>query len=294
MDLYKESLKKVLFLDIDGVLNKAEFGIDLYEDTYEDYCLALHRPSIKALKTLLANEPDLKIAWISDWAKTGHEAFDADHCYLDPLRALEQFGWLSNRVIGNVFSGPFEKAQGNNRMLAIETFVEEHLVESFAVLDDDVYTIDSYAVQHLVPVNPLRSFLKDDIQTVYNKLRIPMAGKTIHGILWHLEHTDTFTVNNRYDCRFDFATYSQMTAPLFTEFSGHSNSCRTTANVDVLVYDKQVGENLLGKIVLSIDKDLTDKFNAMLYCKNLTSGTWKFSVNIVSLTDIKKLKYPVR
>ena len=294
MDLYKKSLKKVLFLDIDGVLNRAEFGMDLHEDTYEDYCLALHRPSVKALKALLDIEPDLKIAWISDWAKTDHETFNADHCYLDPLRALEWFGWLSNRVIGNVFSGPFEKAQGNNRMLAIETFVEEHLVESFAVLDDDIYTIDSYVVPHIVCIDPLKSFLEDDIQSVYHKLQIPMAGKTIHSILWHLEHTDTFIVNHRYDCRFDFATYSQQNAPLFAEWTSNSNSCRMETSVGVLVYDKQVGENLLGKIVLSIDKDLTDKFSAMLYCKGLASDAWKFNVNIVSLTDIKKIKYQVR
>lgn len=289
MDLYKESLKKVLFLDIDGVLNRTEFGMDLYEDTYGDYCLALHRPSVKALKALLAIEPDLKIAWTSDWAKTDHEAFDIDHYYLDPLRALEQFGWLSNRVVGNVFSEPFSSAQGNDRILAIEKFVEENLVESFVVLDDDVYTIDSYVMQHLVSVNPLRSFLEDDIQTVYSRLRTPMAGKTIHSILWHLEHTDTFTVNDRYECRFDFAAYSQQNAPLFTEWTSDNNSCRMEASVDVLVYDKQVGENLLGKIVLSIDNDLTDKFNAMLYCKGLTLDAWKFSVNVLSLAGIKKV-----
>ena len=285
MDLYKESLKKVLFLDIDGVLNKAEFGMDLYED----YCLALHRPSIKALKILLANEPNLKIAWISDWAKVDHEAFDAGHCYLDPFRALEQFGWLSNRVVGNVFSGPFEKAQGNDKMLAIEKFVEEHLVESFAVLDDDIYTIDSYVVPHIVRIDPLKSFLEDDIQSVCHKLLVPMAGKAIHSMLLHLEHTDTFTVNNRYDCRFDFAMYSQSRAPLFTEFVEDSNCSRASADVNALVYDKQNGENLLGKIVLSIDNDLASRFNAMLYCKNLTASTWKSSVNIVSLTGIKKV-----
>lgn len=289
MDLYKESLKKVLFLDIDGVLNRTEFGIDLYEDTYEDYCLALHRPSVKALKALLAIEPDLKIAWISDWTKNNHKAFNTGHCYLDPLSALEQFEWLSNRVIGNVFSGPFSNAQGNDRILAIEKFVEENLVESFAVLDDDVYTIDSYVMQHLVSINPLRSFLEDDIQTVYNKLRIPMAGKTIHSILLHLEHTDTFTVNNRYECRFDFATYSQCCAPLFTEFKKDENCCRMTADATLLVYDRQCGENLLGKIVLSIDNDLINKFNAALYCKHLTSNSWEFNVNIVSLSDIKKV-----
>lgn len=289
MDLYKKSFKKVLFLDIDGVLNRTEFGMDLYEDTYEDYCLALHRPSVKALRALLAIEPDLKIAWISDWAKNDHKSFNASHCYLDPLGALEQFEWLSNRVIGNVFSGPFEKAQGNDRILAIEKFVEENLIESFAILDDDVYTIDSYVMQHLVSIDSLRSFLEDDIQSVCHKLLIPMAGKTIHGILLHLEHTDTFTVNDRYECRFDFATYSQCCAPLFTEFKKDENCCRMTAYATVLVYDRQCGENLLGKITLSIDNDLTDKFSAMLYCKDLTSDAWKFSVNIVSLSNIKKV-----
>ena len=48
--MVKHSLKKILFCNIDGVLNRCEYAKDLYFDTYGDYCLALHKPAVLALK----------------------------------------------------------------------------------------------------------------------------------------------------------------------------------------------------------------------------------------------------
>lgn len=58
---------KVCFLDIDGVLNYAEYGEDTYYDKYCDKEVALDDLCIKRLRKLLERFPDLKIVWSTDW-----------------------------------------------------------------------------------------------------------------------------------------------------------------------------------------------------------------------------------
>lgn len=286
------SMKKCLFLDIDGVLNRAEYGKDLYEDTYADYCLCLHRPSIEALRKLLIEEPDLKIVWISDWAKCGSEACNGNHCYLDPLYALEQFTWLKNRVFGNIYYGQYRSAHGDDRLLAIKKFIEDYMVESYAIVDDDKYekTLDTqHLFNHMVTVNSLKSFLEDDLPIVEKMLSMPMDRETIHGTLLRLNYEDSFTVNNRYRCRFDFSKYHEKKAPLFTEFKKDGNCPRLDAEVDVLVYDIDNGEHMQGLVVLSIDKDLNNRKDAFLYVKRLGDSKWLTGSTIIHLTDIMKI-----
>lgn len=89
-----KTYKKIMFLDIDGVLNRAEYGKDLYDDTYSDYCLAIHRPSVVALKKLLDKNPELDIVWISNWTSTT----DNFGMALNPIAALEMFPWVTTML----------------------------------------------------------------------------------------------------------------------------------------------------------------------------------------------------
>ena len=288
---YKESIEKVLFLDIDGVLNRAEYGKDIYEETYADYCVCLHRPSIEALRKLLAKEPDLKIVWISDWAKYGSEARNDNHCYLDPLYALEQFTWWKNRVFGNIYYGQYESAHRNDKLLAIKKFIEYYIVESYAIIDDDKYekTLDTqHLFNHMITVNHFKSFLEDDLPIVEKILSIPMDRETIHDTLLKLNYEDSFTVNNRYRCSFDFSKYYEKKAPLFTDFNKDDNCPRLYAKVDVLVYDIDNGEHMQGLVVLSIDKDLNNRKDASLYVKRLGDSKWLTGSTLIHLTDIMK------
>ena len=57
---------RVLFCDIDGVLNFAEYGDDTYYDKYYGKEVALDDECIEHLKRLLERFPDLKIVWSTD------------------------------------------------------------------------------------------------------------------------------------------------------------------------------------------------------------------------------------
>ena len=289
---FEKNIKNVLFLDIDGVLNRAEYGKDLYEDTYDDYCLALHRPSIKALKKLLDKNDELKIVWISDWAKVNEKTYgNGNDSIINPLLALSLFSWLNCRVIGNIFTGNWIAASGGAKILAIKDFIEKHLVESYAILDDDEYDMHGdikCMFKHFVHINALKSFLEDDIPLVDKALSIPMDKTTMHKVFLDLGHSDTFVVNHRYRCSFDFAQHSQKKPPLFTPFAKDINCPRQTSEVDVLVYDIQTNEHLLGKVMLVIDNDLDNRYDTMICTKPLGSSKWTTTSTIIELTDIKK------
>ena len=288
---YKESIEKVLFLDIDGVLNRAEYGKDTYEETYADYCVCLHRPSIEALRKLLIKEPSLKIVWITDWAMSEPNACNANHCYLDPKQALEQFPWIKSRIIGSVFVGEHSHARGDKKMIAVKSFIKENLVEAYAILDDDIYKKTQetqHLSSHFIHINPLKSFLEDDIHLVEKALNLPTDGDVIHSILLKMNHTDSFVVNGRYLCKFDFSKFSQQKAPLFTDFKKDENCPRMIAEVDVLVYDEKIGENKLGRVFLNIDKDLCSRKCASFFIKSLEASNWEIGMPLIQLSKMKK------
>lgn len=278
----------MLFLDIDGVMNRAEYGKDLYEDTYADYCVSLHRPSVEALRKLLIEEPKLKIVWISDWAKCSNEACEKNHCYLDPLYALESFPWLKSRVAGSIFD---ENHKNTSKSSLIEQFIEDYMVESYAIVDDDFVNDADFVhlSKHAICINPLKSFLEDDIQSIKVVLNLPVDGYVLHKILLSFEQSDSFMVNDQYHCTFDFSKYHGHYAPLFTEFAKDENSPRISSSVDVLVYDFLNCQHLNGMISLTVDKDLSKiRYESTIYVKHIGEDVWEKGSTILKLSGMKK------
>lgn len=268
-----KTIKKVLFLDIDGVLNRAEYGKDLYEDTYGDQCLCLHRPSVEALKKLLMDISDLKIVWITNWAKGNKEACQEQHCYLSPLIALEHFSWIKDRVIGDIWTEaemPFDK------LSLISKFVKDNFVQHYAILDDDQYDVidvNLNALNHLVKINPLKSFLEDDIKKTKIALDLPINGKMLHEIL--IDCKCPFIVNGLYECCLKPGTS-------FSKFEKESNSPRMISKAYVSVKNIESNEELDGYIVLNDDSasNLTIHYSTSFYVKHLNADNWEFWTNI--------------
>ena len=218
-------------------------------------------------------------------------ACNANHCYLDPKQALEQFPWIKSRIIGSVFVGEHSHAKGDKKMLAVKSFIEENLVEAYAILDDDIYKKTQetqHLSSHFIHINPLKSFLEDDIHLVEKALNLPTDGDVIHSILLKMNHTDSFVVNGRYLCKFDFSKFSQQKAPLFTDFKKDENCPRMIAEVDVLVYDEKIGENKLGRVFLNIDKDLCSRKCASFFIKSLEASNWEIGMPLIQLSKMKK------
>lgn len=283
-----ENNNSVLFLDIDGVLSRAEYGKDLYEDTYGDYCLALHRPSVEALRKLLQKIPDLKIVWISDWAKCERGACSKQNCYIDPLQALELFPWLKWRVIGDIFNGPYScnsiSNSSSSRLNAIESYASCNNIKQYAIVDDYEYdkvdaicTGNAQILEHIVQINPLKSFLEDDLPQVEKVLQHMSSKNDIFEMFLNAKAGDAFIVNDSMKCIIDNAV---------SEFKKDANCPRQYAEIAVSTIDIATGKDLVGLIVLSYDKDI-EKKGASLYTKSSkTRINYESYVNISSAVKL--------
>lgn len=125
---------------------------------------------------------------------------------------------------------------------------------------------------------------------------MPTDGKLMHKMLLALDGKSSFVVNGKYECRFDFAQYGNRKAPLFTKFEKDENCPRLCSEADVLVYDRKNGKNLIGKVVLSIDSDLTGYSanakpagpHSTIYVKPVGEASWSSMEHIIYLADIKQ------
>ena len=287
-----EKCNDVLFLDIDGVLSRAEYGKDLLEDTYGDYCLALHRPSVEALRKLLLKIPTLKIVWISDWAKHERGECNRLNCYIDPLQALEMFPWIKVRVIGDIFGGPhsYSGISSNvSKLNAIESYVAYNNVQRYAVIDDYDYgksdtalANNSHVLEHIVQINPLKSLLEDDLPRIEKALWHVSSVNDIYDMLLNAKVGDIFKVNNTMKCTVDKAAGG---------LKEDSNCPRQYVDIEVSVADISTGQDLAGLIMLSYDKDVSKK-GASLYTKSSKAlASYQSYVNIVSATPIMQEEY---
>ena len=281
-----ENNNNVLFLDIDGVLSRAEYSKDLYEDTYGDYCLALHRPSVEALRKLLQKIPDLKIVWISDWAKCERGICSKQNCYIDPLQALELFPWLKERVIGDIFGGLYSHGGilGNGSKLnAIESYVSCNNIKQYAIVDDNDYDkVDAMLagnaqiLEHIVQINPLKSFLEDDLLKVERILYTP-SKDGIYSMFIDAKAGDVFIVNNSMKCTVVDDT---------KDIKEDSNCPRQYIEMKVDAKDLSSGKDLVGLVVMSYDKD-TKRKNVSLYTKSSeTLISFQSYVNITEATQL--------
>lgn len=285
-----DSSNDVLFLDIDGVLSRAEYGKDLLEDTYGDYCLALHRPSIEALKKLLLKIPSLKVVWISSWAKCERGACSKQNCYIDPLQALELFPWLKERVIGDIFGGSFSYAgildSSGSKLNAIESYVSCNSVQRYAIVDDDSYDkVDamlagnSQIFEHVVHINPFKPFLEDDLPRVEAALHFASKRDDIHSMFSAAQAGSIYLVNGKWKCT--------IAAPA-SEPKEESNCPRQYSELKASVQDTSNGKDLCGLIVISYDRDLGKK-SAALYTKSSeTLANYESYVNIANAVELSK------
>lgn len=95
---------RVLFLDIDGVLNKNRYGEDIYTDGDKNDAglieprVPIYRDCYAALETIAANVLDLGVVWSTDWRRHCEEEWNG---WKTPLKWLERnCPFLSGKIIG--------------------------------------------------------------------------------------------------------------------------------------------------------------------------------------------------
>lgn len=142
-------------------------------------------------------------------------------------------------------------------------------------LDDDNY----------VKVNPVKSFLLNDVPEAKHMLSIPMSKDRMYKLLSQMKDGSSFTVNHRFSCQFN--NRKDGTGEVFSDAKQDANCPRTSREASVLVYDKKTGEDLDGLVVLNYDKDLASSHNVMLYVKHHGQSKWEFGTEAVAMSDMK-------
>lgn len=151
-----DDMTRVIFLDIDGVLNHSNPGEDVYYDVFEGKDLALDQDNINALKKILDNVSDAKIVWSTDWRHYSQSMWNS---WKNPCKWLEEQDFLANRIIGKT-----PQKMSSEHFHDIKWWLDQHdNVKKYAILEDSYFPQDWFGLEkHLVQVNPNKGLTERD------------------------------------------------------------------------------------------------------------------------------------
>lgn len=93
--------RRVLFVDIDSVLNHSHKAESLYDNDSDESFVEDHVPlckdNVASLKHIIDNVPDIAIVWSSDWRIVDEDVWNG---WKNPLKWLESQDWIKDIVIG--------------------------------------------------------------------------------------------------------------------------------------------------------------------------------------------------
>lgn len=95
---------KILFLDIDSVLNHSTYAESIYSGKGNEFAgselvandVPLCKDNLKALKYILDNVPNLKIVWSTDWRLCNETIYEH---WQNPRMWLESQDWIKEHVL---------------------------------------------------------------------------------------------------------------------------------------------------------------------------------------------------
>ena len=125
---------KVIFLDIDGVLNAGEFW------NHDEGSFQVHDPLIQNLNLILKKVPRTKIVISSSW-----------RYHYKSAEALAQFLEQRGLKKGVVIDFTPVRLSGQRRENEIQEWLDDHpKIKSFVVLDDDDFDLKKFEGKQLV------------------------------------------------------------------------------------------------------------------------------------------------
>lgn len=148
---------RVLFLDIDGVLNsvagwRRDFPTSVYYFTEE---------CVKEFSRVLAEIPDLKIVVSSAW-RVGRPVSQLKTILKDAQIEEER---ILDKTANN----------GETRGEEINAWLSEHpQVTKFCVVDDCTFDFGESLLPHTVKTNPEKGLTKEDADAIIAKLKFPI------------------------------------------------------------------------------------------------------------------------
>jgi len=125
--------ERVIFLDIDGVLNTTQ-----YRNAVSDFDVM--DPANVVILQRVVETTQAVIVISSSWR------FGA--CWEERIRrVLSQSGWCNPPIIGRTLESPGGRGQ------EITAWLDEHLAADFVVVDDDAYEMRPEHQEHLIHCN---------------------------------------------------------------------------------------------------------------------------------------------
>lgn len=129
---------KILFCDIDSVLNHSKLAEDCYDgeecagSAFVEDKVPLCQDNIAALKHIFEEVPDLKVVWSTDWRLYDKPDYNG---FKNPRQWLEKQPWMKGRIIGKT-----PKKMSSTHYEEIQMWFsydkKDIEVEKFAILDD--------------------------------------------------------------------------------------------------------------------------------------------------------------
>ena len=138
---------RVVFLDIDSVLNHAAPGLDIYFDETEKGKVPIDNGNLEAFKKVLAHDPDLKVVWSTDWRYYDDELWNG---YMNPRLWLEAQDFMKGRIIGKT-----PQKMSSEHFHDIKWWLDEHdEVQKYVILEDSYFPDKWFGLdKHLVRVS---------------------------------------------------------------------------------------------------------------------------------------------
>ena len=148
---------KVIFLDIDGVLNTSETSKEIYYEYQSTHKrrVELDVERIKYLKEIV-DTTSAVIVLSSTWRSMGHME---DGVFIPNNRKTEELVKLLS--FNGLFIYDVTPFMEGDRFVEIMTWIQEHEVEDFIIIDDESFGFDEEAKKHLVKTINMRKNLDD-------------------------------------------------------------------------------------------------------------------------------------
>lgn len=155
---------KVIFLDIDGVLNHADYGEDIYYDKFAGIEVPLDKDNLTQLESLLQQVPDAKIVWSTDWKDCQTDKWNN---WTNPRIFLESQPFIKERILGHTSS-----KMSSEHFHDIQWWLKDHSdVKTYVILEDSYFPNEWFGLEkHLVRVDPSKGLTKNDVEQAVKTL----------------------------------------------------------------------------------------------------------------------------
>lgn len=164
---------KIVFLDIDGVLNRTNFSEELYADAFTKQDVPLCMDLVDNLKTLVESDPDIRVVWTTDWRLTDTEKWNE---WINPRLWLERQDWMKDRVIGIT-----PKKMSSSHYHEIKWWLDDHKdIKKYVILEDSYFPEDWFGLEkHVVRIDSAIGFDKNNLTKAFFIIDLPRKGNRL-------------------------------------------------------------------------------------------------------------------